>query len=99
MATINPEPLKACPPIIEELRERFCKKNVAGAESLVELAKSTGVPDLIKDCESFLAIVQANAKNFNEKAGTEGDNVQGDGTFYAAVGAGKKLVEATGGEW
>lgn len=99
MATINPEPLKGCPPLIEELRDRFCKKYTAAADALVELAKATGVASLIKDCEDFKSLVDTNAKNFSAKAGIEGDSVEGDGTFYAAVGAGKKLVEVTGGEW
>lgn len=99
MATINPEPLKQAPALIEELRDRFCKKYPAGADSLVELAKATGVPNFIKDCEAFKSLVDTNAKNFDSKSGNEGDSVEGDGTFYAAVNAAKKIVVATGGEW
>lgn len=96
MATLDADLiLEKAPGIIDPLTELYCKKYPALGDNIVEIAQSTGIPKFIADAKSVKEVFDLNAKNFAAKTGTEGDSLQGDGTFWGVVAAAKKIKAAT----
>lgn len=98
MGTLNTERLREMPPAVEEVRAEFLNKMPAVAETITEVAKSTGSGQFEKDAAKFAECVSKLGEMVKKVLGDEGDTLTDNGTVMAAYNAGVKTEKAMGGE-
>lgn len=98
MSMLNTERLREIPGAAEELVQEYCHKVPASAESILEIAKSTGSGQFVKDAEAFIGICEKLSTMVKNVVGDEADTLTDNGTVMAAYNAGVKAEKALGGE-
>lgn len=97
MSVLNTEVVPELPGKIETLMDEV-KKMTVGVDATSEIAKSTEAPQFIKDADLLSDVIGKFQDMAKKVIGSEGDTLGNEGTVYAAYEAGKKAIEAMGGE-
>ena len=97
MSMLNTEVVPQIPGKADEVVEKV-KAMITAAETILEIAKSTGAGQFVKDAEKFVDVIGKLRDKVIKAIGEEGQTLSDDGTVYAAYEAGKKAIAAMGGE-